>query len=71
MATMPGDVGYARSRVLGAFAFFDVSAADAAYLWSALAYIDAAGLERVNVADFADVFCPTSAEVLVKIWDKY
>ena len=69
--TMPGDVGYARSKVLGAFAFFDVSSADAAYLWSALVHIDAAGLERVNVADFAEVFCPTSAEVLVKIWDKY
>jgi hypothetical protein len=64
-------VGYARSCVLGAFAFFDVSRADAALLWSAMAHVDASGLERLNVADFATVFCPTSAEVLVKIWEKY
>lgn len=65
------DCGYARSRILGAFSFFELNKADSAVLWSALAFVDSAGTNRVNVADFAKVFCPNSIEVLLILWDKY
>ena len=65
------DVGYARSRLLGVFSFFELSKADAAVLWSAMAHVDHAGLERVSIAEFAAAFCPESRGVFELLWDKY
>ena len=65
------EVGYARSKLLGVFSFFELSKADAAVLWSAMAHVDQAGLERVSIAEFANAFCPQSREVFQLLWDKY
>jgi len=68
---MQDEVGYARTRTLGAFSFFNLNKSDAALLWSAMAFVDPLGTERVSISAFGAAFCPNSSQVLELLWDKY